>query len=277
MEIIIKAVGEIISALCEIIPLSGDGQARLAKEIYTELTGGGGGAWAGIFIRLGVLAAVVFYLKERLITFGKAVAEISKDVFSKKFTLKYTEEPKKYALLILGGWIPVLFALFLASIFAKVSSGNMALAISFAVSGIFLVSADRIKRGRLSLSDPKVSDGPVIGIFRILGMIPGISGMGGTLFATLLSGYDEDSAIDFSLILLIPALLGGIIIRIIGAGFSVSLMEVLVCVMSLAVSGILSLYAIKFIEKLLKSKKLKYLAVVMIAEAVLTFLIFMRG
>lgn len=277
MEILWSWAREIISAICEILPLSGDGQSGLINQIYMSLTGNGSGEWFGIFARAGLLVSLIAYLKEPVKNFGKAAAGIFRDIINKRFTFKYEDAEKKYALFVAGGWLPLIPAFFLSGVFVKVASGNMALAVSFFISGLFLVMADRIKKGKRDKTEVLVTDGPVIGFFRFLGVIPGISATGGTLFAALLSGYNEKTAFEYSLILLLPSVLAGLIVRITGALFALSLYEVLGSVMSLAAGMLGGGYAIRLLEKLVCGKKMKYLSVVLFAEAIIAFVLFLRG
>jgi len=277
MEMFFKLLGELVSAICEILPLAGDGQERLAGELYINLTEAGMGAWPGVFARLGVLAAIIFFLRERLLNLGKAFCEIIKDIFGKRFTLKYSEGDKKYVLFVIGGWLPLIPGAIFSGMFDKVSSGNMALAIAFLLSGLFLFASDRIKKGERDGESSLVTDGPVIGVFRLLGMIPGISGMGGTMFGSLLSGYNGKTAVEYSLLLALPAILFGTLIRICNAAFSVSLFEAVGSLILLAAGATGGFYAIKLLYKAVNEKKLKLFSLILFAEAIFTFIIFLRG
>ena len=92
MEILWSWAREVISAICEILPLSGDGQSGLVNQIYMSLTGNGSGTWFGIFARAGLLVSLIAYLKEPGKSFGKAAAGIFRDIINKRFTFKYEDE-----------------------------------------------------------------------------------------------------------------------------------------------------------------------------------------
>jgi len=67
-------------------------------------------------------------------------------------------------------------------------------------------------KGKKHLTLPKVI---IVGIAQMFALIPGISRSGTTISTSLLAGIKKDEAVDFSLMLAIPAICGALVHQII--------------------------------------------------------------
>ncbi len=66
---------------------------------------------------------------------------------------------------------------------------------------------------RLSQQPKKWRDSLMIGMFQAIAILPGISRSGATISAARMLGWNKETAIQFSFLLAIPAILGGIILE----------------------------------------------------------------
>ena len=74
--------------------------------------------------------------------------------------------------------------------------------------GIVLGLADRLGRKKKNLSQVNTGDGLMYGIAQSLALIPGVSRSGATIAMGRALGYERESALRYSFLLAIPAVLG---------------------------------------------------------------------
>ena len=107
-----------------------------------------------------------------------------------------------------------------------------------------------------------------MGIFQGIGMIPGVSRSGSTIFGGVLSGLDKKKAASFSFMMSAPAILGSLIMEgkdaLENGDFKyLDLMPTLIGILVAAVAGYFALrFMLKIIAKVPMSVFAVYLAVI---------------
>jgi undecaprenyl-diphosphatase len=82
------------------------------------------------------------------------------------------------------------------------------------ITGLLLVTAERLARRRLGRSRVDVADAVIVGVGQGLGAgFGGISRSGATIAAALYRGLDPRAAVRFSFLLSIPAILGAVVVE----------------------------------------------------------------
>lgn len=89
----------------------------------------------------------------------------------------------------------------------------------------------------------------LIGIFQLLALIPGTSRSGATIIGALLIGATRPIAAEFSFFLAIPVMLGASLVKLTKFGFSFTNNEILILLIGMAISFIVSIFAIKFLVR----------------------------
>ncbi len=87
------------------------------------------------------------------------------------------------------------------------------LGVSFLITALFLVLCDLLSRARTSAKAPGVFQALVMGFFQGIGMIPGISRSGSTIFGGVLSGMNKQNAAKFSFMMSVPAIVGSMLME----------------------------------------------------------------
>ena len=90
------------------------------------------------------------------------------------------------------------------------------------LNGCINLVSDRLPKGNKDGRSVAAVDGVLVGFGGTLGILPGMSALGGTLCVFLMRGFDPVFAVENSLLLTVPALAGcvlGDIIRMVSAGF----------------------------------------------------------
>lgn len=100
-----------------------------------------------------------------------------------------------------------------------------------------------------------------IGCFQAIGILPGISRSGSTIFAGLLFGLNRNSAATFSFLLAIPAILGATVLELKDLGEAApDGMPRLYLLAGAAVSFVVGIFALIWLKRWLNQGKLHYFA-----------------
>ncbi len=276
MNTVFDIIKGLVVSLSEILPLSANGAGQLAEFFKTVYTGADTGIWFKIFANLGVITALIIFFKEELNTYLKTGVTLIKKLVKKDFGLKTAEE--KELALLLAMSVPVIFWLILRYVFDFIYGNGLVMAIAFVLSGAFLVSADRIKRRELEAESVRLSDGVLVGVFRLMGFIPGMSGTGGVIFAGLLSGFSEKLIHRFAMLMCLPVLLGETILNIPSAmKVSLGISDAIGCVLVMTFGFMAAYHLAGAVYNVIKRKQLKIFAYILFAAAFISLLLWMRG
>ena len=159
--------------------------------------------------------------------------------------------------------------------FAVFDSGWF-LGAAFLITALFLLLCDLIcSRRPVSGKGVGPLQALVMGVFQGIGMIPGVSRSGSTIFGGVLSGLDKKKAASFSFMMSAPAILGSLIMEgkdALEEGYfkNLDLMPTLVGILVAAVAGYFALrFMLKMISRVPLSAFAIYLAVIGILFLVL--------
>ena len=128
------------------------------------------------------------------------------------------------------------------------------LGVSFLITALFLLLCDRVSRQHkeASSSEPNFRHALVMGLFQGIGLVPGVSRSGSTIFGGVLSGLSKEKAARFSFMMSTPAILGSLLIEgksVLESGeYQIELLPSLAGVLVAAVTGF---FAIRFMLKII--------------------------
>ncbi|MCL2461465.1 MAG: undecaprenyl-diphosphate phosphatase [Defluviitaleaceae bacterium] len=146
------------------------------------------------------------------------------------------------------------------------SSGYL-LAVAFIITGIFLIIADRLRRGYKKDKDITWLDAILIGCMQAVGIPPGISRSGSTITGALARKLDRETAARFSFLMSIPAILGAGVLTLKDIWFpkagaapeaAVGALPMIFGFVAAALTGYIS---IKFMLEIIKRCKLRYFSI----------------
>ncbi|WZY01214.1 undecaprenyl-diphosphatase UppP [Bacillus sp. FSL W7-1360] len=149
------------------------------------------------------------------------------------------------------------------------------IAISLAVTGIFLILIERVVRhGHRTERELTMRDGVFIGLAQCLALIPGLSRSGTTLIAGVFAGLSKETAVRFSFLLSIPVILGSSVLAIQDLRSDALLAQTGLLELSAAfvITFIASWLGIVFFISLIQRSKLVYFALYCFVIATLVFL-----
>ena len=117
---------------------------------------------------------------------------------------------------------PMLAATVLLNIFVKTDGNLISLIWLFVVNGVMLLIAEHIRQGNRDAKMMSGSDGMFMGISTAVSVLPGLSGTGMTLSYSAARGADVQKAVNWAILLVIPATvfaIGGDVNYIVNNGF----------------------------------------------------------
>jgi undecaprenyl-diphosphatase len=242
----------IVQGLTEFLPVSSSGHLIIFKEVF----GLEPSVSFDVLLHLATLIPLMYVFRE-------TIFELIKKPF------------QKMTLLIIVGTLPAVVAQLLFGDVIEGLLGNArVLPICFAITGIFLMLADRIKDTHKKEKDMTAIDAVLIGCMQVIGIAPGVSRSGSTIFGSLLRKLDRETAAKFSFLLAIPAILGGFVLHLFEfiddpSTFNVELAPTIFGFVAAMLAGYL---AISYMLKLIKKAKLVYFSYYVFALALFILL-----
>lgn len=256
VNIVSQIILAIAQGIAEWFPISSSGHLVLLSKIlgYTNTLE------LDTALHFGSLMGAFVY-------FGKDILDILEDILKGDWKSKNA----KLGWMIIIAVIPAAILGYLLRHFLESSVNNLGLlALGFSITGILLIiSSLDLKVSKKSLGYKIAA---IIGLVQVLSLFRGISRSGSTIFAGLISGLDEKTAIKFSFLVSIPIILGANILEIGGKALPPEMF------IASAVAFFVSLGSIFLFSKYIGSsrKNLKWFGiyVLLLALGIGTYLLF---
>lgn len=282
MNILDAVIQGIVQGLTEFLPVSSSGHLLIAQHILGVRENN---LFFNVMLHIGTLLAVLAVYYKTVWNLIKAFFEIIVNIFSGKFEFKKLTDFQNLVVMLVIGLVP-LFLLFLPvpgsgtdvkGVAEELASDKniVMVGISLIVTSILLrAGINHRKTAKFSYvytdcnNNKKTWDGRTrfnimdavwVGVTQLIASIfPGISRSGSTLSTGLLRGINKQTALDYSFILGIPAIMAAAVLELkdavkVGAVDSVGMVPVVVGMIISAVVGFLS---IKLFKWLLKTDKM---------------------
>lgn len=236
----------IVQGLCEFLPVSSSGHLLLTERLL-GVGEDAGGAFFTVMLHVATLVAVC-------IVYRKQLLRILKKPFQK---LTY--------MLVIATLPTVAIALLFKKVepfesFYDAANEGLFLGVSFLVTAALLLITDyAFSRGKKrAMKEMTYVDAVLIGCMQAVGVLPGISRSGATVTGAAAADLSKDAAADFSFLMSVPAILGSLVLAVKDAmeaegGLGVSVPCLLA---GMLVAGVTGYFAVRFMLKLIKQRKL---------------------
>ena len=257
VTVIIQAV---IQGLTEFLPVSSSGHLSVARHFMNV---DDGGIVLSVVLHLGPRVAVLIAFRTRIWGMIKEFFLSIRDIFTGRFRWsEMNDDRRMMVMVILATLILVPFAL-IKDWFTSVQEDSDIIfeGCAFIFTSIVLFLSDACVKGHKTGKDIKVKDAVTVGLFQVVALFPGVSRSGSTVSAGLFCGLARETAVAFSFILGIPAILGSAVLEakdVIGAGIEIDAVPMLI---GAAVSAVVGLLAIKLVQVIIKNDKFKIFGV----------------
>lgn len=271
MDYINSIIQGIIQGLTEFLPVSSSGHLAL-YQYFTNTSDAGADTLLSIVLHLGTLVAVFVAFRKRIVALIKEFFSAVKDIFTGKFSFKTMNNNRRMLVMLVVACIPLLIILLVKDYVEGVANYPLGLACCFLVTAALLFFAHRKSKKEDGSDVVKLKNGIAVGIAQAFATLPGVSRSGATTSVGLFTGLDKQTAIEFSFILGIPAILGAAVLEIKDTVESgASDVNVLALIVGMIVAAVVGYLAIKGLEYILKKNKFSVFAIYTLVLGVLVF------
>lgn len=274
MIVIYYIILGIVQGIVEALPISSSGHLLVINNLLTNYLGFKSVALSNtellaIITNFGSLVAVVIQYWDKIIN-------ILKDFFSYFKTKSKNEEVNyKYGWYIILATIPAgIIGLVISKLgmFDAINNNIKIIGLTLIITGIFLFLI-RKANGNKKEKDMTLKDAINVGLFQVLGLIPGISRSGSTIVGGLFKGLDRQTAFDFSFMLYIPISCATTLLGIKDLLTSnLTLNEIILFILSAVVAAIFTYYSVKWFREVIKKGKLIYFSIYCLVVGLLIIL-----
>ena len=199
MNLIDAIILGIVQGLTEFLPISSSGHLALSYQLL-GFEKDAVGIEFDILLHFSTLLAVLIYFRRKLFLMTMSLVK------------KGSHEDKKMIWLLMIGTLPVVFlGLLLKDKVEAISSNPILVSSLLCFTGIILFLPVWLKNSKVNKLGNKSS--LIIGFSQALAILPGISRSGATITTGIMLGISPKIAAEFSFLLVIPAILGGTILK----------------------------------------------------------------
>jgi len=234
----------VVQGLTEFLPVSSSGHLVIFQKFF----GLKPPVLFDILLHVGTLGAIIFYFRRGLAQIVSGLAQKNK------------ESVNTLWLVVLGTIPAALIGWFFEKQITSAFDSLKAVGLAFLFTAALLFSSRLVKKPNRHFNQLKWLDALLIGIFQAIAILPGISRSGSTIVSGLWRGLSQETAFVFSFYLAIPAILGALILKS-GDILVYSQTELIQGLVGMVLAGIVGFFALKILEKTLKTAKLWYFGI----------------
>ena len=251
MPILMSLFLGLVQGIAEFLPISSSGHLSILQNLFgmdpSDLL-------FSVLMHLGTLVSIfVVYRKEikEMVTDGIDYLRMRGDSdLDEPVSLK---PPARALLFILVGTLPMIIALIFRGYVDRLFAIPAFVGLALLVTGGLLFVSDRfIQKGSKTEKTMTLTDAIIIGLAQAAAILPGLSRSGATISVGRARGLSDGFAINFSLLLSIPAVLGATVVELylaIRDGADFSLFPVYLA--GFVVAAIVGFFAIQLIRRLM--------------------------
>ncbi len=250
-----------VQGLTEFLPVSSSGHLSLFQH-FTGNSGEGALAFSAI-LHLGTLVAVFIAFWDTIWGLILEFFRMVKDLFTGKFRFKEMNgERRMIIMLVISTAMLLPFYLF-KDFFTGVAEDTNILVegFCFLYTAVILFFSDRAVKGHREPKDITVKNAVTVGIFQGIALLPGVSRSGSTICGGLFCGFSRETAVRYSFILGIPAILGGCLLEVKDAVEVGIQPDILPWIIGFMIAASVGVAAIKMVTWLVRSEKFKIFAI----------------
>ncbi len=251
MDLFSIIIQGIIQGLTEFLPVSSSGHLSVVQHFMNM---GEESLIVSIVLHLGTLFAVFCAFYKTIFGMIKEFFLTIKDIFTGKFSWKNMNDNRRLMFMVIIATLILVPVYFFKEFFTSVEGDGDIIfeGCAFIFTAILLFLSDACVKGFKTGKDMTIKDALTVGLFQCVALFPGVSRSGSTTTAGLFCGLTRETAVTYSFILGIPAILGGSILELgdavsTGVDLDISLLIVGFC--AAAVTGFLSIALVKLIIK----------------------------
>jgi len=214
-----------------------------------------------ILLHVATLVAVFIVYRKDIWEMVKAFFGMVKDLFTGKGLRLKEFLYRRLIIMLIVATIPATAAAFLLGDIIE-NPALWQIGMFLIITAILLFLSEKLAGGNTDLEKMSSKRAFGVGCFQALGTLPGISRSGSTIVGGLFCGLDKSSAVRFSFLMSIPAILGALILDIKDMFSATSqMLEPLPIAVGMITAAVSGYFAIKFLLKLVEKSKLSYFSI----------------
>lgn len=251
MDIFSIIIQGIIQGLTEFLPVSSSGHLSVAQHFMNV---GEESLIISIVLHLGTLLAVFCAFYKTIWGMIKEFFFTIRDIFTGKFSWRDMNDNRRMMFMVIIATLLLVPAYFVKDFFTSVEGDGDIIfeGCAFIFTAILLFLSDACVKGFKTGKDMSVKDALTVGLFQCVALFPGVSRSGSTTTAGLFCGLTRETAVTYSFILGIPAILGGSVLELgdaVSSGVELDLVILAIGFITAAVVGLLSIALVKLVIK----------------------------
>ncbi len=263
----------LIQGISEFLPISSSGHLSIAGRLMGMDPESSNLLSFNILLHVATLVAVFIVYYKDILEMIKAFFGMIGDLFTGKGLRLKEFLYRRLVVMLVAATIPaVIAALFLGDIIENPALWQIG--IFLIITAILLFLSEKLGGGNIDLEKMSTKRAFLVGCFQGLGTLPGISRSGSTIVGGLFCKLNKETAVRFSFLLSIPAILGALVLDIkdifTSGSQTLAIAPVLVGMITAAVSGY---FAIRFLLKLVQKSKLSYFSYYCIAAGIFAIIL----
>lgn len=246
----------IIQGFTEFLPVSSSGHLSVAGHF---LNVGEESLLVSVVLHLGTLLAVFLAFWGTIWGMIKEFFLTLSDIFRGRFSWRKMNDNRRMMFMVIIATLPLIPVYFFKDIFTSVEGDGDIIfeGCAFIFTAILLFLSDACVKGYKTGKDMTVGDAVTVGLFQCVALFPGVSRSGSTVTAGLFRGLSRETAVTYSFILGIPAILGGSVLEIGDAVSSGESIDVFLLGIGFLASALVGLLSIKLVKLIIKNDKFK--------------------
>ena len=261
MTIIKALILGLIQGISEFLPISSSGHLSIAGKLMGFDPEADSLLSFNILLHVATLAAVFIVYRNDIWEMIKAFFGMCKDIFTGKGLRLKEFLYRRLIVMLVVATIPATVAAFVLGDIIE-NPQLWQIGIFLIITAILLFLSEKLAGGNTDLEKMSSKRAFGVGCFQALGTLPGISRSGSTIVGGLFCGLDKKTAVRFSFLMSIPAILGALVLDIkdifTAPSQTLSFLPVAVGMITAALSGY---FAIKFLLRLVEKSKLSYFSI----------------
>lgn len=204
----------ILQGLTEFLPVSSSGHLAITQELLGSEIDSTGRLGFGVFLHLATLLAVLLVYRRDAAALVKGSFTLVLKIIRGKARWKSLESDERLALCVLTATLTMIPAAFVDDALGVLSSSLLAVGICLMLNSVILLFSDVLGRSDKDMSRLTPKNAFLTGLCQLLALLPGISRSGSTVTGMLWQNFDRESAVRFSFIMSIPAILGACVLEL---------------------------------------------------------------
>lgn len=241
----------IVQGIAEFLPISSSGHLALMQNFFSK--GESSNFAFNIALHFATLISVCIVYRKDVYAIVKGFFSLVKKLFTGKIKQSLNEGERLFLMLCIATAPLVPVKLLGFDEYVEALTGiSWVIGGLLIINGVMLFVGDRLKNSNLAVKDGGYLRPLGVGVVQaIIGVMPGISRSGSTITGGRILGYSRESAVKFSFLMSIPAILGASVLELpdmFSQGMGTDMIAPLL--VGAAVAAVVGFFAIKLLQYL---------------------------